>query len=63
MNLLRIPKPRSIRRKRRESQEGARLELTLEMPRNTPTPRAAAEEPEAAEDEPKRGVAEVDFYI
>ncbi|MEM6294073.1 MAG: hypothetical protein AAGA54_22535 [Myxococcota bacterium] len=63
MNLLRIPKPRPIRRKQRESQEGARLELTLEMPRHTPSPKASAEEPEVSEEEPKRGVAEVDFYI
>jgi|GEM_PF-3628384 len=65
MNMLRIPesKPRKARssRKRRETSQTARLELTLEMPAH---PRAElVERSEGEVQEPERGVAEVDFYI
>ncbi len=70
MNMLRIPKAKPLpsrARKRRESFQPARLELTLEMPRERPSRDAgavqeASEKPEQ-DDAPQRGVADVDFYI
>ena len=67
MNILRVPKvpaktpaARALR-KRRSSTQGARLELTLEMPAQ----RQPLEAPASGEQErePERGVAEIDFYI
>lgn len=67
MNILRVPKvpttPASTRalRKRRRSTQGARLELTLEMPAQRPPVESVEHKDEAQE--PERGVAEIDFYI
>ncbi len=72
MNMLRIPKvlptpvttqnPRGYRgsRKRRDTTQGPRLELTLEAPSHRPPAAEHANEPAS---EPERGIAEVDFYI
>lgn len=64
MNMLRIPKvlptPVKRSRKRRESTQGARLELTLEAPSQRPAVEEKVDEPAS---EPERGVAEVDFFI
>ncbi len=72
MTMLRIPKvlptpatpesPKGYRgsRKRRDSTQGARLELTLEAPSRRPAVEEKVDEPAS---EPERGIAEIDFYI
>ncbi|MBV1861589.1 MAG: hypothetical protein KUG77_24435 [Nannocystaceae bacterium] len=72
MNMLRIPNvlptpsrrhtPEGDRvsRKRRDTAQGARLELTLEAPSRAPAVEENMDEPPS---EPERGIAEVDFYI
>ncbi len=69
MTMLRIPKilptpqlPKGYRdsRKRRDTTQGARLELTLEAPSLRPAVEEKVDEPA---NEPERGIAEIDFFI
>ncbi len=71
MNMLHIPKPKPLPsrlRKRRGASEPARLELTLEMPRERPSsiseaPQQGSEPDGQTTRRSDRGVADVDFYI